>query len=568
MQACNAGTRVARGKYLVFLNNDTKVTMGWLGKLLEPAKNNGSVGIVGAKLLYPDGRLQEAGGIVWSDGSAWNYGINDDPDKCEYNYLREVDYCSGACILVKKNLFERVGGFDTRYSPAYYEDTDLAFTLRKQGYKTIYQPKAEIIHFEGTTAGTNITKGVKKFQEINRKRFIGERKDTLVNEYLPAGKDVFLARQRDYRVKKRMLFIDHYVPTYDKDAGSVRTYEYLKIFLSLGFDVTFWPDNLTNTEPYTSKLQQMGIEVIYGNKNFDKYVGKFGRYFDVAFLSRPHIAIKYINEIKTKTSMKIIYDCLDLVFLREMRRADIENSNGVRENALKSKKDELYLSSVSDAVVILSSFERDLLLKENPNIKVYLMPLVYPMPALKVKPFSETEGLLFIAGFVHPPNEDAVLWFIDEVLPLIHQELPDIDFYIIGSHPPKRIMKLSSKRVKAVGYVEDVSQFFRNSRVFVAPLIYGAGTKGKVIHSMSYGLPVVTTTIGAEGLDLMDGHDVIIADKPSEFAMKVVELYKDEATWNRISKNSIESMKNKFSAEIADKEFQKMFRELGLMDGR
>ncbi len=566
VQACNAGAGVARGKYLVFLNNDTKVTMGWLGNLLEPAKNGNSVGIVGAKLLYPDGKLQEAGGIVWSDGSAWNYGLYDDPDKCDYNYLREVDYCSGACILVKKNLFEMVGGFDIRYSPAYYEDTDFAFTLRKQGYKTIYQPKAEIIHFEGATAGTDVTKGIKKFQEINSKKFIEKWKGTLVNEYLPAGRDVFFARQRDYRGKKRMLFIDHYVPTYDKDAGSVRTYEYLKIFLSLGFSVTFWPDNLARTEPYTSELQQMGIEVIYGNKNFNEYIEKFGRYFDIAFLSRPHIAIKYINEIKTKTGMKIIYDCHDLVFLREMRRANIENSNVVRETALKSKKDELYLSSISDAVVVLSSFERDLLLKEDPNIKVYLIPLVYPRPAVQVKPFNETEGLLFIAGFVHPPNEDAVLWFVDDVLPLIHKELPEVDFYIIGSHPPKRVIKLASKRVKAVGYVEDVSRFFRNSRVFVAPLIYGAGAKGKVIHSMSYGLPVVTTKIGVEGLDLTDGYDVIIADEPSEFAMKVVELYRNETLWNKISKNSLESMKNKFSAEIADKEFQKMFTDLGVMN--
>ncbi len=563
--ACNAGSRVAIGEYLVFLNNDTKVTAGWLGKLLEVAKNSTTVGIVGPKLIYPDGRLQEAGGIVWNDGTAWNYGIYNNPDKYEYNYLREVDYCSGACLLVKKSLFEKVGGFDVRYSPAYYEDTDLSFTLRKEGYKTMYQPSAEIIHFEGITAGKDVTRGMKMFQEINREKFRKKQNDILINEYMHPGRDVFLAKHRGHKTKKRMLFIDHYVPTYDKDAGSVRTYEYLKIFLSLGFHISFWPDNLTKMEPYTDKLQQMGIEVIYGNEKFEDYLDQYGKYFDIAFLSRPCIAIKYIHAIKAKTKMKVIYDCHDLTYLREMRRAKIESNKTAMEAALKSKKDELYLSSISDAVVVLSSFERDLLLKENPNIKVYLMPLVYPLSSLKIKQFHETKGLLYIGGFVHPPNEDAVLWFINDILPLIQRELPDVDFNILGSYLPKSISKLSSARIKGIGYVEDVSPFFQNSRVFVAPLRFGAGAKGKIIQSMSYGLPVVTTMIGAEGLDLIDGFDVLIADEPSDFAMKVVELYRSEDMWKKISGNSAESMKNNFSAGIAHEKLQEMFAELGII---
>ncbi|MBI5675729.1 MAG: glycosyltransferase [Nitrospirae bacterium] len=565
--ACNAGAIVAKGEYLVFLNNDTKVTSGWLRQLLEVAKNSSTVGIVGPKLLYPDGRLQEAGGIVWADGTAWNYGIYDDPGKYEYNYLREVDYCSGACMLIRKSLFKKAGGFDDRYSPAYYEDTDLAFTLRKKGYKTIYQPCAEVIHFEGVTAGTDVTKGMKMYQEINREKFKEKQKDILTNEHLHPGKDVFLAKHRDHKIRKRMLFIDHYVPTYDKDAGSVRTYEYLKIFVSMGFHITFWPDNLTKMEPYTYKLQQMGVEVIYGNEKFEDYLNTYGKYFDIAFLSRPHIAIKYIHAIKAKTHMKVIYDCHDLTYLREMRRAEIESNKTAMEAALKSKKDELYLSSISDAVVVLSSFERDLLLKENPNIKVYLIPLVYPLPNLKIKQYYETKGLLYIGGFVHPPNEDAVLWFVREILPLIHKELPDVDFNILGSYLPKSIAKLSSARIKGIGYVEDVSLFFQNSRIFVAPLRFGAGAKGKIIQSMSYGLPVVTTTIGAEGLDLKDGFDALIADEPSDFANKVVELYRSGDRWKKISDNSAESMKNNFSAEIAHEKLQKMFAELGIIAG-
>ncbi len=171
--ACNQGAEAARGVYLVFLNNDTEPLAGWLKELIDIADSDETVGAVGAKLIYPDGLLQEAGGMIFADGHGWNFGNGDDPYDEIYNVICEVDYCSGACLLVKKNLFAKLGGFDIRFSPAYYEDADMCFSLRRTGNKVVYNPKAEVVHHESVTSGVDKSSGVRShYMETNRKKFV------------------------------------------------------------------------------------------------------------------------------------------------------------------------------------------------------------------------------------------------------------------------------------------------------------------------------------------------------------------------------------------------------------
>src|ERR1700722_3910479 len=263
LRTCNAASRAARGEFLLFLNNDTEVRSGWLDRMVDVFASRPGTGIVGSKLLGDDGRLREAGGIVWKDGSAWNYGLGSDPDAPEFNYPREVDYCSGASLLVRRAVFASVGGFDERYAPAYCEDSDLAFRLRRRGLRTWYQPRSEIVHFEGVSHGRDLRHGVKSCQVANQAKFLEIWHDVLMREHMLNGTHVLRARDRA-RDRKIALIVDHYVPTPDRDAGSRTMMAFIRALLAANIVVKFWPANMHRTPGYTEALQAMGVEVRYG----------------------------------------------------------------------------------------------------------------------------------------------------------------------------------------------------------------------------------------------------------------------------------------------------------------
>src|SRR5438045_1965540 len=180
IRTCNRGFEAARGEYVVFLNNDTQVKARWLDELYETLSRDDKIGIAGSKLLYPDGRLQECGGIIWRMGDGWNWGRDQNPEDPRFCYMRDSDYVSGAALMIKSSLFKQLGKFDEYYVPLYYEDTDLCFKVRKLGYRTVVQPASEVIHFEGASAGTSVTgAGVKRFQAVNHRKFFDRWKDTL-----------------------------------------------------------------------------------------------------------------------------------------------------------------------------------------------------------------------------------------------------------------------------------------------------------------------------------------------------------------------------------------------------
>ena len=433
--SCNRGARKARGRYLLFLNNDTVVTPGWLRSLVETFSLEPRAGAVGSKLVYPDGRLQEAGGIIWRDGSGWNRGKFGDAQQPEYNFLREMDYCSAAALMIPKSLFESLGGFDTKYAPAYYEDTDLAFKVRRQGYKVFYQPLSQIVHYEGATGGTDISAGAKKYQEINRATFTETWADVL--EKKPANGDI-ASYEALKPGQKRILVIDHHLPMPDRDSGSVRMFQILNILHRLGHRVTFLPDNLADIESYGNELRKRGIEVViypYA-KSVSDYLSQYGSNFDIAILSRCDVATQHIDEVRRHApQLRLIFDTVDLHFVREHREAEITQDPAIRLAAREREEREYSLIDKADETWVVSECERKVILEQRPRAAVEVVSNIVDAPGSNT-PFSLRRDLLFIGGFQHTPNVDAVVFFVRDIYPLVRERLPGVRFYIIGDKAP------------------------------------------------------------------------------------------------------------------------------------
>jgi len=571
IRSCNIGAKAAKGQYVYFLNNDTQVTPGWLDELVRTFDEFPGTGLAGSKLVYPDGTLQEAGGIIWRDGSAWNFGRNQDPSLPLYNYAREVDYCSGASIMVPRELFNNLGGFDEHYLPAYCEDADLALKIRDLGCRVIYQPLSVVVHFEGVTSGIDTTKGVKAYQVENTKKLLA-RWHVRLMRHQENGNGVDQAKDR--MASRRILVIDHCTPTPNQDSGSIDTYNVLLLLREMGFQPTFIPeDNFLYMHGYTAALQKRGVEVLYAPyiTSVRQHLADCGERYDLVMLIRPGVAKRHMDAVrKFCPSAKVLFHTVDLHYLRLMREAALTSNRQQEETVEHMKSMELSLMKSADVTTVISQTELELISLELPEQKIRLLPYARDIRGTK-KGFSDRKDIVFVGGYRHTPNIDAVKYFTAEIMPIIRSRLPDVRFHIVGSNPPPDILALSAIDVVVHGFVEDINLLFDQMRVSVAPLRFGAGIKGKIGSAMAVGLPVVATSIAAEGMFLTDGENILVADTPADFAEAVIRLYEDETLWSGLSRASIKFADMAWGSEAAWSTLASVLRELDISvqrDGR
>lgn len=556
LRSCNKGAMAAKGKFLLLLNNDIQAVDDFITPLLQIFDSFKHAGAAGGKLIYPSGLLQEAGVLVFKEAHAMNIGRMEHPDFWMYNFVREVDYCSAALLMIKKEDWIAVDGFDERYAPAYFEDSDLCFALKhKLGKQVFYTPFASVVHFEGISSGTDETKGVKQFQQLNKHAFAQKWSSVLAAK--PVFTPSFLYKhvyENQITPKKKVLVIYPHIPEYDKDSGANRMKHILQILCTLA-DVYLYSDSYYNNyeSVYAKELQQWGCRVIYRHdaapENTFVLDELLKESFDYVWLTGFHIAEKYFNQIASGNS-KIIYDTVDLHYLRFSREEQLNQQPSQQSEKIKSKE----LECIQRASVTYVVSEVELKLLQDLQIgNVHILSNIHTPLQEKGLSFKERSGLLFIGGFHHQPNVDAVKWLKKEIMPLVWQQDDSITVHIIGSSPSDEVKALQETNFIIHGFVEDVSTYFQTAKLFVCPLRYGAGVKGKIGQALEYHLPVVTTSIGSEGMGMQHGVHCWLANNPADFAAAIIHLYKNENDWTHVQENAQAALK-KFSPQVAAEE--------------
>jgi O-antigen biosynthesis protein len=378
---------------------------------------------------------------------------------------------------------------------------------------------------------------VKAYQVTNQATFVAKWEAVLSAEHSVNGEEVFIARDRSGH-RKHMLVVDHYVPQFDRDAGSRMMYNYLKMFVDAGFQISFWPDNLYYDRQYVRELQDLGIEVLYGSElvgRFGDWIRQNGRYLDYAVLSRGSVCKDYIDNIADNSSAKILYLGHDLTFPSLQQEYAVTGHLERLEAIEHWRTAEERMWKRSHVVYYPAQYEVDWVAEHAPGKEVRILPVyVYPDKEIQAarllidRDLTTRPMVLFVGGFSHPPNSDAVSWLVREILPIVKRTIPEIVTIVAGSNPPREVTSLASETVIVTGYISDpvLEWFYRTTNLVVAPLRFGGGMKGKIIEAIRFAVPVVTTSCGAKGFAGAQDY-LAIADTPEQFARGIVTVIRD-----------------------------------------
>jgi GT2 family glycosyltransferase/glycosyltransferase involved in cell wall biosynthesis len=532
----NRAAASARGRYLVFLNDDTEVLHGWLDELVDVAERR-EAGAVGSRLLEHDGSVQEAGGIIWRDGWTWSVGRGLPADSSRFDFERKIDYSSASSLLVRRALFDELGGFDPSYYPAYFEDADLCMRLARGGEAVWFAPRSNVRHFESASTGGRYRDFL---MARNHDRFVrswsralGEKEPRVAANEPAVDRAVWRAMGSRYRV----LVIDDRAPDPAIGSGFPRM---AQILASLQRDddlqLYLYATVFDGAKDHDA-LCRLGIGVV--DEPLESHLQRIGRRYDCVVISRPHNYEHLAPLVRRMTTAPIIYDAEALysrrIALQASLATDAEDRLALEYAASEMVRVETAIAKDMDRAVCLSEDEARFFSAHGSGPVEVLPPVLEGIEPVRAS-FSERDGLGFVAGWLggpDSPNVNALQWFASKVLPLVCNALPSATLFVTGANPPDSVTGLASERVQFLGNVADLADVYGRVRVIVSPMLYGAGVKNKTVEALQYGVPTVATAVGAEGIELADPEALFVSDDAKTMAGRLIQLLSDEVAWQR-----------------------------------
>ncbi len=549
VEAISVAVKMARGAFLAVVRDSVVPQRGWLAALRGSFIQRERLALVGARVLDGSGRVVAAGLAInpWLELEPVGSGAA--PDHPDVASLRSVDTCAPECFMISITAWRELGGLDLAFARSDCAVCDFAIRARAKGYDTACQPFANV-------AAPDY--GVSDDWSAAQDRW------TLRTRWWPQLSSAGPLRAP---VRPRALFIDRLTPTPDRDSGSGDIYWFMCITVSMGYDVSFVAaEDLAYSGSYTDTLRYRGITCIctpYA-ESIDDFLQHEKRSFDLVVLHRGPIAVHLIEPVRHHSpAAKVILDTVDLHFMRQEQEALLVCSPTGLDDAGRTRIAELRAIESADCAVVRSSDEQDLLATLVPKAMVRVMPIMRAIPGC-LAPFEPRRDIVFIGGFNHQPNVDAIMTFVRDIWPRIHQVL-QAQLDVIGSNPPAELRAMDGAAGIAVrGHVPDLEPVMRGCRLTIAPLRYGAGIKGKVVTSLSYGVPCVATPAAIEGMGLQDGIHVCVAASPEDFAAAVIKLYTDREAWCRLSTAGLAFAADNFSLQTGNRRIATLLHALGL----
>jgi len=555
LRAVNQAASVANGEYLLLLNNDAVIRPASLGRASRLMDNSRDIGAVGARIVLPNGLLQEAGSIVWNDGTCLGYAREQLPEANEVMFRRDVDYCSGVFFLTRRDLFIEMGGFDEAFAPAYYEETDYCYRLWERGMRVVYDPEVVVDHFEFGSAGTS-DKAVAQMKK-NCQVFLEKHSISLASRFVFSPTNILTARMRN-KCKGRILFLDDRVPLRNLGSGYPRARLIINEMSKNGWFVTFYPlfhvyDDWEET--YQNIPREVEVIQGLGPERLESFLEERKGHYDVIMVSRP-VNMPFVDDIYQRrseifTGAHIIYDAEAVWAVREIEKMRLTEDPPDEEQVQALIDKELYLARIADRIVTVSADDATYFFKNGYRDVEILGHALEASPTPGT--FSERSDMLFVGQLTDEdsPNVDSVIWFVNKILPIIRSQLGHhIKLYVVGRNCAPSINALNVENVSLIGPVDDLTHWYNSCRIFIAPTRYAGGIPHKIHEAAGNGMPVVATPILARQLAWKNEDQLLVGEDAKHFAEQCVHLYTNEALWGHIRDSALIKIRSEHSKEV------------------